>query len=496
MEDIGAKLARLSPAKRSLVEERLGRTSSLIKDLENIKKGLAQEYQRVPRNQPLPVSHTQEIQLEYLEWIASHAVQVKPPEVFALFRITGQLDELALRKALGEIVRRREVFRTTFHHEGNGFTQIIHPPVEVPIGIECLREDSENDENATIRKFVNEQMLQPLDLANDLLLRVRLLRLREDDAVLLLITHHIIFDDYSQNLLVRELITLYGAFAKGAASPLPEPSLQFADFTYWQRQWLKGEILENLVAYWRRQLHGMQLMPELELPFDRVLPADATHQAASQYLHIPTQFYELIKNLASQKKITVFMLLLAVLKALLHFYTGKVDIAVVAPIANRHWPETENVIGYFANSLILRTDLSGDPEFTDLLQRVRKTTVDAYAHQDLPLPVLLKALNGDYESRRSYVFFNMVSETAQGLRQLPGLGIQMMNINRLNRVAKSGIRVHAKEGRSGLRLTFVYEAERLYADDVARMLHDFQSILKAVTLNAQRRLSELSPAKT
>src|SRR5690606_22415481 len=239
---------------------------------------------------------------------------------------------------------------------------------------------------------------RPFDLVKGPLLRSTLLRMADAEYILLLTMHHIVSDGWSMGVLFRELIALYEAFAKGRPSPLSDLPIQYVDFAVWQREWLVGPTLEKQLEYWRARLESL---PVLRLPTDRPRPSAATFRGAYHEWQVPAELTRRIGALAGAHRCTPFMVLLAAFKVLLSRYTGQEDIVVGAPIANRNRAEIEPLIGFFVNNLVLRTDLSGDPTFEEVLARVRDVTLGAYAHQDLPFEKLVEELQPERDLSRN-----------------------------------------------------------------------------------------------
>ena len=252
------------------------------------------------------------------------------------------------------------------------------------------------------------------------MLRVKLLRLSDEEHVVLLTMHHIVSDGWSMGVL-KEVATLYEAYSQGAESPLPELPMQYADFAVWQRGWLQGEELERQLAYWREQLGGE--LPRLELPTDRERPAVPSYRGAQLGFRLSPEVSAGLKELSRREGVTLFMTLLAAFQTLLHRYSGQEDIVVGSPVAGRNYRETEGLIGFFVNTLALRTDLSGEPTFVELLQRVKEVCLGAYAHQDVPFEKLVEELQPERDLSRSPLFQVMfglqnVPQTAARLGEL------------------------------------------------------------------------------
>lgn len=303
-------------------------------------------------------------------------------------RLTGALNLDALEQTFQEIVRRHETLRTRFAVIEGELVQAIATVSSLNISLPVidLQQLEQTERDRYSQQLVSQEYQLPFNLATGPLIRVLLLQLDKTEYILLLTLHHIVSDDWSIGVLIRELKAIYTAFVLKKPSPLPELALQYADFADWQRQWLQREVgqvtLQKLLNYWRQQLAGISL---LSLPIDRPKPARPSYQGATHFLEIPKSLSEALKTLAQQEGATLFMTLLAAFQILLHRYTQQEDISIGTPIANRNRSEIEPLIGFFVNSLVLRTNLSGNPTFRELLNRVREVTLEAYAHQDLPL---------------------------------------------------------------------------------------------------------------
>src|SRR2546428_3491137 len=308
-------------------------------------------------------------------------------------RLRGRLDRQALGRALDEIIRRHEILRTTFAEAPEGPVQIIAPilAMSVPV-VECGAVPADH-QSAEIGRRAAEEARRPFDLARGPLVRLVLLRLSDDDHVLVLTMHHIVGDGWSIGQLDRELAVLYGAFSCGRPSPLPDPTLQYADFAYWQRLWLQGDEPQRLLEFWRRQLQGAP--PVLGLPLDRPRPPAPTFGGARVAFVVPADHALRLKELARRENTTPFTVLLATFQALLWRLTGQDDLCVGTPVAGRTRLETESLVGVFVNSLVLRGDLSDDPTFAELLRRVRRTTLESLARQDLRFEKVVEALRPD-----------------------------------------------------------------------------------------------------
>ncbi|HEV7551698.1 MAG TPA: amino acid adenylation domain-containing protein, partial [Candidatus Angelobacter sp.] len=306
-------------------------------------------------------------------------------------RVHGNLDLEALERTLQEVTRRHETLRTRFVSIHGEPQQVIedHVKVQLPV-VDLTSIPSEEKREAEAVRLAQEEARQPFDLKQAPLMRGKLLRLGELNHVLLFTMHHIISDAWSMGILIEEVSVLYDAFRGSGSSPLPELPIQYADYTVWQREWLEGGLLEQQLAYWKQQLGGISM---LQLPTDRPRPTSQSQNGAMYEFEIDANLTKNLKKLAEEQGATLFMVLLAAFQILLYRYSGQHDIAVGTPIAGRSSDETEKLIGFFINTLVLRADLSGAPRFTELLQRTKEVTLEAYAHQDVPFEKLVEILS-------------------------------------------------------------------------------------------------------
>jgi hypothetical protein len=276
--------------------------------------------------------------------------------------------------------------------------QIIAPTVHMPLTVRDLRALPEIEREDEAQRLVQEESQRPFDLTQGPLLRGCLLRLGEQEHILLVTLHHIISDGWSLGVLVHELAVLYDAVATGVPSPLAKLPIQYADFASWQRQWQHDAVMQAQLAYWKEQLHDP--LPVLELPTDHPRGTALYFRTARQPLDLPRALFEALKDLGQQEGSTLFMTCLTAFKVLLYGYTGQEDLCVATLVANRTWRETEGMIGLFVNTVILRTDLGGNPTSREALQRVRATTLAAYTHQDFPFEELVRTLERERHLQR------------------------------------------------------------------------------------------------
>ena len=375
---------------------------------------------RVSREEALPLSFAQQ-RLWFLHQLEPESVVYNMP---AAVRLTGQLNIAALEATLTEIVRRHESLRTSFTNDGEEPRQVVHPAQPWSLNVIDLSKMAESERPAEVERLADEEARRPFDLQVSPLLRTTLVQTDEQDHVLLWTMHHIISDGWSMGVIIREVAALYEAFVRGAGSPLEELPIQYADYAVWQRETLNEEVIERQLAYWRQQLGGE--LPVLELPTDYVRPVTQSYRGAVERIELSRELSEELREVSRREGATLYMVLLAAFKVLLSRYTGQEEIIVGSPIAGRNRVETEGLIGFFLNTLALRTDLSGEPTFQELLARVNEVTIGAYTHQDVPFEKLLEELNPERRLGRSPVFqvlFNMLNFPASEI-ELPGLKIE------------------------------------------------------------------------
>ena len=407
--------------------------------------------------------------------------------------LAGEISPVLLEAVLGEVVRRHETLRTTFRERQGQPVQIIAPPgrwVLPQIDLTALPEAARP---AEMRRLADREAAHAFDLARGPLLRATLLRLGTAEHALLLVMHHIISDGWSMGVLIREIAALSEAvLASGPAalhSILPELPVQYADFAVWQRGWLTGSELERQLSYWRRQLAGA---PEsLDLPADRPRPAvTASHGARAASILGPELTREL-SRLARRYDSTLFMVILTAFQALLWRLSGQADLPVGSPIANRNRAETEPLIGFFVNTLVLRGDLKGDPSFAAALARVRRTTLDAYAHQDLPFERLVVELSPERHLAASPLF-----QVLCALQNLPGASIELPGLSLASleletAAAHFDLELNAAESEGRLHTELTYSTELFDATTIRRWARSLEGLLGAAVDDGERPLGAL-----
>jgi amino acid adenylation domain-containing protein len=410
----------------------------------------------------------------------------------AAIRLTGPLDPKALEQALNEIVGRHEILRTTFKMADGQPVQVIAPKLILTFPVVDLRTKPDVEREDEIMRLATEEARKPFNLSEGPLLRVILMKLTEDEHVVLLTMHHIVSDGWSVAVLIREVAALYEAFTSGARMPLPELPIQYVDFAVWQRQWLTGKRLDEQLAYWKRHLAGAA--PTLELPADRPRPAAQTYRGATRFFNLPVEIFRALKELSRQNDATLFMTLLAAFQTLLYRYSGQEDFCVGAAVANRNRVETEGLIGFFVNMLALRCHLSGDPSFRQLLERARETTLGALAHQDLPFEMLVEELQPQRNRSHTPLFqvifdLNNAAPGAMGAWELANLKAEALQLEA--GVAHADLVMSLMENGDALSGKLRYNIDIFDAATIERMLEHFQVLLKGVVAHSDRRVSDM-----
>jgi amino acid adenylation domain-containing protein len=461
-----------------------------IAELSEIIDGIDQMVEKpaivpIPRDSHLPLSSAQ-TRLWFLNQLETEKATYNMLEALQL---QGCLNITALQQAFQEIVRRHEGLRTTFETVDNSPVQVIHPTSPVAIAVVDWQHLFEQEQAEQVQQLATAEAQQPFNLAFGSLLRVTLIKLAAQSHVLLLTMHHIISDGWSMGVLIDELSVLYSAFCGGKASPLPELTIQYADFAHWQQQWLRGEVLQSQLDYWKQQLAGAP--PLLELPTDRPRPSVQTFAGSTKYFQLNAELTSQLKTLSRQSGVTLFMTLLAAFSTLLSRYSGQDDIVIGSPIANRNHREVESLIGFFVNTLTLRTQLTGNPCFSELLQQVRATTLAAYDHQDLPFEKLVEALHPERSLSHTPLFQVMfVLQNAASIQvELPELTVTPLQLEDVT--ARFDLTLSVTETDTELTGAFVYNSDLFDASTLDRLAEHFQTLLAGIVASPQQRVAQL-----
>ena len=404
-------------------------------------------------------------------------------------RLRGNLHRRALEQAVTEIVARHETLRTIFPAVGGRPVQVVETPPSLSLLPHDLSHLSRQEREAEVERRAVQEIHHPFDLATGPLFRSSLLRLDDEEHILLLSIHHIVFDGWSFGILIHELVQLYEAFAAELPSPLPALPLQYADYSQWQREWLEGPVMQEQLAFWHQQLRGP--LPNLDLPTDRPRPPVQTVSGAAYHFSLLPATTTALKRLSHEEGTTLFMTLLTGFTMLLSRYSGQSDLLVGTPIANRTHAEVEGLIGCFINTLVLRTDLSNQPSLRELLKRIRKVALDAYAHQDVPFEQIVKELHPERDLSRSPLF--QVMFAMQNAPQSP-LKLKDMTVSMLEtplQVAKFDLSLFMWETAEGLEGYFEYNTDLFEESTLARMTQHLQRAFQVLGDHPDQLLSDL-----
>lgn len=476
IEDVAERLASLSPEKRKLF-------------LMCLTKGVADTSMRiVPRaNQTdsLPLSFAQQ-RLYFLNTYEPDNPSYNMPSAL---RLTGQLDCDALERSIGEVIRRHEVLRTTFSLRESKPVQCVAQPPQFCLQQTDLTQHQLDQRELLARQLATMEAKTPFDLHTGPLIRARLLRLAENDHVLLLTMHHIISDGESVGILMRELAILYGAFIANQPSPLPELPIQYGDFARWQRERLSGERMSNLLAYWKKNLD--RLSPIIDLPTDRPRPEVRSHQGGTLPVEIPAPLVKSLKQLSRNEQVTLFITLLAAFKVLLYRLSAQDDIAVGSGITGRHQPETEDLIGFFINTLVLRTRLNGNPTFQELLKRVREVVLGAFAHHEIPLEKIVEELRPERDSSYSPLFQVMFSLQVMPPAAIEFAGVAVSAFQYEFGTSKFDMILSLFESTEGIGGYFEYNKDLFDETTIKRMLDHYLNILSEVVADPLQPINHI-----
>ncbi len=475
MSGFRPSLSHLSPEKKALLAKRLKEKKAAVESFS----------MRIPRRSDAshwPLSFSQQ-RLWFLD-------QLDPGNsaynVYRAVRMHGALNVEALRRGLQEILRRHSVLRTIFPIIEGEPRQMIRPVPEVQLPETDLSDFPRARKELAVKRLANAEAHRPFRLDRDLLLRTALLRLGPEEFVLLLTTHHVVVDGWSVAIFFSELAALYDAFAAGKTSPLSEPPIDYADFAVWQRQWAEGSAIQDQIAYWKERLKAAP--PVLELPTDRPRPEKACVRGARHYLLYPQELLDAVTALSRRAGTTHYMTLLAAFKVLLSFYAGQKEIVIGTPIAGRSQAELEGLIGCFSNTLVLRTDLSGNPGFAQLLQRVRDVALGAFAHPDVPFEKLVEVLKPKREPNRMALFqvnFRFQNAPPPPM-QLSGLALEFLELD--NKMAKFDLALELCIKPQGLGGYIEYFTDLFDADSIECMAEDYHRVLALVTKHPEKPL--------
>ncbi|MBV9792074.1 MAG: non-ribosomal peptide synthetase, partial [Chloroflexi bacterium] len=474
--------AQLSPERQAL--------------LAKLKRGaLATAAPTIPRRTadgPIPLSFAQQ-RLWFLDQLAPGSANYNMPMLLIL---TGKLDVAALERSINEVVRRNEILRTTFVTVDGQPQQVIQSAAAHPEGTRLLIVDlqllpeAERTEQMTQTALAAAQ--QPFDLTRDCPFRALLIRLAEAEHMLVLISHHIVLDG-SQALLMQELQTLYNAYVAGTTPQLPALPIQYADFADWQRKWLQSDRVQVELDYWKQQLapNGSGDLAPLDLPIARPRPPAQTFNGAKQKFKFSQAFADKVKALSEQEDATLFMTLLAGFQCVLSRYTGQSKITVGTPVAQRSQPEIERMLGCFINTVVMRTDLAGNPSFREVLQRVRQVTLGAFNHQQVPIEMVVESLQLERDASRNplYQVMFVLQQLSGNMLEFSGLEARPFNVD--TATARLDLLLYLETSADGLVGFLEYNTDLFESASIVRLLRHFETLMLAAVDNPERRLWDL-----
>jgi amino acid adenylation domain-containing protein len=439
---------------------------------------------KVPRGHFMPLSYAQQ-RLWFIDQLEPATSAYNVP---AAVRVPGAIDANVLERAFQEVVRRHETLRTRFVLIQGEPQQVIEDTFNFQLAFVDLSAASVADREEQAKLLAREEARQPFDLSRGPLIRVKLLRLASEDHVLLVTMHHIVCDGWSMGILMGEVSALYASFSAGKPSPLHELPIQYVDYSVWQREWLHGEMMDQQLDYWRKQLAGVET---LDLPTDRPRPAIQTQKGDRMTVALPLELTEKIRKLAKGNSATLYMALLAAFQVLLYRYSRQADFAVGAPIAGRRRSETEGLIGFFVNTLVLRSRLTAQMSFSELLESVKEVTLEAYTHQDVPFEKLVEELRPKRDLGQSPLFQAVFvlqntppSEPQIGMTKLlPFSGVEAS-------IAKFDLTLELWDTGTEVRGALEYNSDLFDSQRISRMADHYQGILNAMVTGPEQLISE------
>jgi amino acid adenylation domain-containing protein len=437
-----------------------------------------------PRDQPLPLSFGQQ-RLWTVAQLEPNSYRYNVPKAI---RLSGSLNTQALATAINSVVERHEVFRTTYAAQGGRPVQVIAPRVSIALPLDDLSMMPAEDRENSASRILHAEAEKPFDLEKDTLFRARLLKLGAEDYILFLNTHHIASDGWSFGILKRDLGIFYQAALEDAVASLSPLPVQYADYAVWQRTWLQGEALETQLAYWKNRLHGAP--PLLALPTDRCRPAVQTLRGAVHQAALPNTLAERVRKLSQQEGATIFMTMLAAFQCLMVHYADQPDLVIGANVAGRNDVQTEDLVGFFLNLLVLRTDLSGNPTFQACISRARETALGAYSHQDVPFDRVVEELR----PKRSRAYYPLVQvlfsqlNMPQRMQAIPGLEMRPFE---LGCKATTDLYVSFADTPNGFACIWVYNSDLFDAATIRTMAGLYRATLEETSANPGVRLNEL-----
>jgi hypothetical protein len=479
MSDLYKQIADLPPEKRELFELMLQEQGV---DL----SGIMITPLKRERDSRFPLSFSQQ-RLWFLDRLEPDSYLYN---INTAVKISGRLDKKALERTINEIIRRHEVLRTHFTENGGEPEQVIRQELNIRLEETDLEELPEQDRDTALNEHLLRESKKPFDLKSDALMRIHLFRLQPAEHVFFMSVHHIVSDNWSTGLLVNEIMQIYSALSKGEDHHLQALPVQYADYAAWQRKWLQGKTLEKQLDYWKKELDSAP--PILEFPLDHPRPSFQTYNGDFILFQIPSEVRQQLKTLCSKADVTEFMVLLAVFILLLHKYSGQDDICVGTPIANRNRSETEQLIGFFINTLVIRGNLEGDPAFTDLLARIKERTLGALDHQDIPFETLVEALQPERDMSHSPFFQTMFVLNNAPVRALELEGLKMELLEIENKTSKFDLIFNLTETEKGFSGKLEFNTDLFEKASMNRFREHYLLLLERVLEDTEKPVSEYS----
>ncbi|WP_353769880.1 condensation domain-containing protein [Okeania sp. SIO1F9] len=406
--------------------------------------------------------------------------------------LVGKVDYVALQKSINQIIARHETLRTTFSEINGTPVQIIKPPFELQLPIQDLSGLTPSEQTAKLQQLLQQENEQTFNLEINPPIRAQLIKLETIEHILQITLHHIASDGWSLTVLFKELSAIYTATLEDQPSPLPQLPIQYADFAVWQRNYLQGETLETQLNYWKQKL---QDLPQLQLPTDHPRPPVQTFNGGGIPINISAAVTSKVKQLSQKQGTTLFMTLLAVFKVLLFRYSGQESIVVGTAIANRNRTEIEGLIGFFVNSLVMYTDLGENPSFTEVLNRVKQTALEAYTHQDIPFEKLVEELQPERSLSKNPLFQVMFAvqqeEIFKSSFNLPNLELSWYEGTGAEMTVRMDLELHLWLAGDEIKGFCAYNRDLFEVETISRMLSDYQNLLSAAVETPEQPISQL-----
>jgi len=440
---------------------------------------------KTSRQQPLPLSFAQQ-RLWFMDQLEPGSAMYNIPDAV---RLTGRLNVDALQQSLREIIRRHEILRTSFQTVDGIATQVIADSLELDFPTIDLSDLPETMRDEEAQKLILVEAKKPFDLSKAPMLRTLLIRLSAEEHIILLTMHHVASDGWSTGVLIREVAALYDAFSHGQPGPLPELEIQYADYAFWQRSWLKDAVLDEELDYWKNQLGEHSAVMELPTDFSR--PAVQTSNGDHITFSLTRELSDRLNDISRKQGATPFMTLLAAFQTLLHRYTGQPQINVGTPIANRTRSETESLIGFFVNTLVLHADFSQNVSFNQLLRQVRETTLGAYAHQDVPFEKIVDAIQPERDMSRTPLFQAMfiLQNTPKQSLELEGLRLEAIELD--TKLSTFDITLSLGETEAGYGGAVEFNTDLFRPATIHRMIAHFKNLLESLSVQPEMSVARL-----